>query len=54
MNKNIENLEKNDILYLIECYNNYIMEFDYENSGEPVSIYEFMDYEFQEILNEKK
>ena len=33
-------------------YSNYIMDFDYEDSGTPVSIYEFYEYEYQEILRE--
>ena len=32
--------------------NNYIQDFDYVNSGTPVSIYEFFEYEYQEISGE--
>jgi len=46
----IEDLDRDDLLYFIGCYNNYIVNFDYSRDGEPVCAYEFFDYEFQEIL----
>ena len=52
---NIEDLDREDLLFLIGCYNNYIVEFydEHEEGMYPVSIYEFFDNEFQEILREK-
>lgn len=45
-----EDLDYEDIKHLAEEYSNYVQEFDY-SSGEPVSIYEFYTYEYQELLN---
>lgn len=52
---NIEDLDREDLLFLIDCYNNYVVEFydEHEEGMYPVSIYEFFDNEFQEILREK-
>ena len=47
-----KDLEYDDLLHMIGSYNNYIMEFDYKNSGQPVSVYEFYEHEYQEILEE--
>ena len=51
----IEDLDREDLLFLIGCYNNYVVEFydEHEEGMYPVSIYEFFDNEFQEILREK-
>lgn len=46
-----EELNFESLKHLAEEYSNYIMEFDYENSGTPVSIYEFYEYDYQEIIN---
>lgn len=44
-----KDLNKEDLLCLINCYNNYIIEYFEEHiDGTPVSIYEFYDNEFQE------
>ena len=48
--KKYEDLELDEISNLAGEYNNYIQDFDYENSGTPVSIYEFYEYEYQEIV----
>ena len=45
-------LDFEDIHQLAAEYSNYIQEFDYECSGQPVSIYEFYEYEYQEILKD--
>lgn len=52
---NIEDLDREDLLFLIGCYNNYVVEFydEHEEGMYPVSVYEFFDNEFQEILREK-
>lgn len=52
---NIEDLDREDLLFLIDCYNNYVVEFydEHEEGMYPVSVYEFFDNEFQEILREK-
>jgi len=47
-----EDLEYEDLLHLAGEYSNYIMEFDCEQSGHPVCIYEFYKNEYQEIINE--
>ena len=56
-----DDLEFNDLNYdelehLIGSYSNYIIEFyDEHSSAEyPVSVYEFFDYEYKEILKEIK
>lgn len=51
---NIEDLDREDLLFLIGCYNNYVVEFydEHEEGMYPVSVYEFFDNEFQEILKE--
>ena len=46
----LKNMNYDELLHLIEAYNDYIQEFDYISSGTPVSIYEFFEYEYQEIL----
>lgn len=50
----IEDLDREDLLFLIGCYNNYIIEFydEHEEGMTPVCVYEFFDNEFQEILKE--
>lgn len=50
----IEDLDREDLLFLIGCYNNYVVEFydEHEDGMYPVSVYEFFDNEFQEILRE--
>ena len=45
-----EDLRLDDLFHLAGEYNNYIQDFDYENSGTPVSIYEFYELEYQEII----
>ena len=53
--KDLEDLDREDLLFFIGCYNNYIVEFyDYhEKEMCPVGAYEFFDNEFQEILEEQ-
>lgn len=50
----LEDLDREDLLFLIGCYNNYVVEFydEHEEGMYPVSVYEFFDNEFQEILKE--
>lgn len=43
-------LDFEDIHHLAGEYSNYVQEFDYEKSGTPVSIYEFYECEYQEII----
>ena len=52
---NLENLDREDLLFFIGCYNNYIVEFydNHEKEMFPVGAYEFFDNEFQEILREQ-
>lgn len=49
-----EDLDYEDLRHLISEYNAYVQEFDYENSGTPVSVYEFYDYEYQDIINNEE
>ena len=50
--ESIEDLDREDLLFFIGCYDNYVVEFydDHEQCMQPVSAYEFFDNEFQEIL----
>ena len=45
-----KNLNIDEIFHLAGEYSNYIQEFDYENSRTPVSIYEFYEFKYQDIL----
>ena len=49
---NIENLDREDLLFFISCYNNYVVEFydTHEQGMCPISAYEFFDNEFQEMI----
>ena len=51
---NLEELDREDLLFFIGCYNNYIIDFfdEHEEGMQPVSAYEFFDTEFQGILKE--
>lgn len=50
----LEELDREDLLFFIGCYNNYIIDFldEHEEGMQPVSAYEFFDTEFQGILKE--
>lgn len=50
--ENIDDLYRDDLLYLINCYNDYVMNFfdEHDDSMRPVSVYEFYSNEFQEIV----
>ncbi len=52
----ISEMNKNELLYFIELYNNYVVDFpDYHDSGSyPVCIYEFFECEYQQILEDDK
>lgn len=43
-------LDKMELIDLLMCYDDYIKDFDYENSGVPVCLNEFYDNEYQVIL----
>ena len=45
-----DDLNLDELFHLIGCYNNYVMNFDYERDVYPVCVYEFYEYEYQEIL----
>lgn len=49
----LEVLEKDELLKLIKFYNDYIFEFleEHDEGMTPVSIYEFYDNEYQELIN---
>ena len=51
---NLEELDREDLLFFIGCYNNYTINFfdEHEEGMQPVSAYEFFDTEFQGILKE--
>lgn len=44
----IEDLDREDLLFLIGCYNNYVVDFfeEHEEGMYPVSVYEFYENEF--------
>lgn len=50
----LEELDREDLLFFIDCYNNYIIDFfdEHAEGMQPVSAYEFFDTEFQGILKE--
>lgn len=50
---NIEDLDRDDLLFLIGCYSNYVVEFydSHKQDEQPISVYDFLDNEFQDILN---
>lgn len=52
----LEELDREDLLFFIGCYNNYIIDFfdNHEKGMQPVCAYEFFDTEFQEILKEQE
>lgn len=52
--KSLDELDKDDLLFLIGEYNNYIVDFDYCEGCTPVCVYEFYNYEFQEIINKQE
>lgn len=45
-----DDLDYEDLCRLIREYNYYIQDFDYTNSGEPVCVSEFYNYEYQHII----
>ena len=49
---NIEDLDREDLLILIGCYNNYVMDFyeEHDYNDTPVCVYEFLDNDYQNIL----
>lgn len=51
----IEDLDREDLLFLIGCYNNYVVDFfeEHEEGMYPVSVYEFYENEFQDIIKEE-
>lgn len=51
----LKELDREDLLFFIGCYNNYVIEFydDHKDGMQPVSVYDFFDNEFQEILREQ-
>ena len=53
---NLEDLDREDLLFFIGCYNNYIIDFfdEHEEGMQPIGAYEFFDTEFQEILKKQE
>lgn len=51
----VDEMDKEELLFFIDCYNNYIIDFfdEHEEGMQPVCIYEFFDTEFQEILKDR-
>ena len=51
----LEDLDKEELLFFINCYNDYIVEFfdNHEEGMSPVGAYEYFDTDFQEILKER-
>lgn len=52
---NLKDLDKEELLFFIECYNDYIINYydEHEEGMQPICAYEFFDTEFQEILEER-
>lgn len=52
----IEYLDKEELLNLLGYYNNYIVDFfdTHERDMQPVSIYEYFDNEYQEIIEKEQ
>ena len=52
--KPYEDLDYEDIFHLVGEYSNYVQEFpeNHDENSWPVSVYEFYENEYQEILNE--
>ena len=50
--KQYEDLDIDELRHLADSYSNYVQEFDYHNSGTPVSIYEFYEYDYLDFVNE--
>ena len=52
LKKFLKTLNKNELIDLIDCYDTYITDFfdTHDNGCIPVSLYEFYDCEYQEIL----
>lgn len=52
----LEELDSEDLLFFIGCYNNYIIDFfdEHKDGMQPVGAYEFFDTEFQGILKEQE
>ena len=53
---NIEDLDREDLLFLIGCYSNYVMDFyeEHDYNDTPVCVYEFLDNDYQNILEEQR
>lgn len=51
-NKSYHDLSHKEIYQVANLYSEYIMDFDYDESGQPVSIYEFYDNEYQQLKEE--
>lgn len=51
----LEELDKEELLFFIGCYNDYIISFydTHDKSMQPVCAYEYFDTDFQEILEER-
>lgn len=52
----MEDLDREDLLSLINCYNNYVIEFydEHEEGMQPVSVYEFFENEYQQNIETTK
>lgn len=52
----LEELDSEDLLFFIGCYNNYIIDFfdEHKDGKQPIGAYEFFDTEFQGILKEQE
>lgn len=44
----ISEMTKAEVVDLMWAYNNYVMDFDYSHGGQPVSLMEFYDNDYQE------
>lgn len=54
MPKSYEDLDIDELFHLAGTYSNYIIDFDYENAGQPASIYEFYQYDYWQLVDDKQ
>lgn len=49
-----EDLNIDQLFHLSGSYSNYIVEFDYENAGQPVSIFEFYQCDYWQLIEDEE
>lgn len=49
-----EDLNIDQLFHLAGSYSNYIVDFDYENARQPVSIYEFYQCDYWQLIEDEQ